>query len=464
MRFWELVVAGVCAFAVVWPALDGRRLWRGVMATLLVGAVLLQLVLEGYRWQMWGLYGLAGGMALGDLLAMQRRLESYRRIRRVVLGLVGGILVMAPPWALPVVELPPPTGPYQVATTSLEIRSEDRVEDYGPNPGEFRRVMVQVWYPGLVSEDDEPLSPWMADLEVVGPALAETLGAPGFFLDYTSYTPSHSYERAMPYQGQIPVILYSHGWRLFRNAAVHQMESLASHGFMVIAVDHTYGAVATVFPDGDVARLDAQALPDADEVDDETFEEAAVKLLETYSEDLRMVIRGLLEGRSGPFGSLAAIADLNRLGIYGHSLGGGAAVRTCLLESICRVVASLDGWVEPIVSSELSLELNVPSMFIRSDPWRELENDRVLRGLVERSNRRSYWIGVENTVHSDLTLAPALSPVGAWLGLRGAMPAAQVFAIVDRYLVSFFDRHLLEVGGRDLTEAPPPGVLYEFIP
>ena len=413
MRLWELLLAGVCVFAVVWPALDGRRFLRGVMTTLLVGTVLVQLLAEGYRWQMWGLYGLAVGMAVGDLLAAERRLESYRRIRRVVLGLVGVILVMAPPWALPVVELPPPTGPYQVATSSLEIRSEDRLEDYGPSPGDFRRVMVQVWYPGLVSDSAEPLSPWIADLEVVAPALSETLGIPGFFLDHTVYTPSYSYGQATPFQGRIPVILYSHGWRLFRNAAVHQMESLASHGFVVIAVDHTHGAVATVFPDGDVALLDPQALPDADEVDDEVFEDAAVKLLETYSEDLRMVIRSLEQGESGPFGSLAAIVDLDRLGIYGHSLGGGAAVRTCLVESVCRVVASLDGWVEPIVSSELSMELNVPSMFIRSDPWRELENDRVLRGLVERSNRRSYWIGVENTVHSDLTIAPALSPVGA---------------------------------------------------
>lgn len=457
-------MAGACALAIVWPALEGRRLWRGVMATLLIGAVLGQLVVEGYRWQMWGLYGLAAGMAIGDLVSVDRQLESYRRIRRVVLGLVGLILVVAPAWALPVVALPPPSGPYQVATSSFQIRSEDRLEDYGPNTGDFRRVMVQVWYPGVVSEGMEPLTPWIADLEVVGPALADTLGIPGFFLDYTRYTPSHSYQRAEPFQGRIPVVLYSHGWRLFRNAAVHQMESLASHGFVVIAVDHTHGAVATVFPDGTVAPLDPQALPDPEEVGDEVFEDAAIKLLETYSEDLRMVIGSLEEGEEGPFGSLGAIADLNRVGIYGHSLGGGAAVRTCLLETICQAVASLDGWVEPITSSELSSELKVPSMFIRSDPWRELENDQVLRGLVERSDRRSYWIGIENTSHSDLTIGPALSPVAGWFGLRGSMPAAQVFAIVDRYLVSFFERHLSGVGGRDLTEAPPPGVLYEFIP
>lgn len=417
MRLWEVLLMGACVIAILWPALEGRRLRKGVTAVLLLATVVIQFLVEGFRWQLWGLYAVALGMVLGDVLDSERGLESYRRIRRAILGLVGMIVVVAPVWALPVVELPPPSGPYQVATSSFEIRSPDRLEDYGPNPGDFRRVMAQVWYPGVVSDGAEPLSPWIRDLEVVGPALTETLGIPGFFLDYTRYTASHSYEHAVPYQGEIPVVIYSHGWRLFRNAAMHQMESLASHGYLVIAVDHPYGSVATVFPDSEVARLDPQALPDPDEVGDEAFEEAAVMLLETYSEDLRMVISSLEEGVSGPFGSLAGIADLDRLGIYGHSLGGGAAVRTCLVETICQVVASLDGWVAPITSSELSTELDVPSMFIRSDPWRELENDQVLRGLVERSNRRSYWIGIENTVHSDLTVAPALSPVGGWFGL-----------------------------------------------
>ncbi len=464
MRLWEWLLTGMCVLAVLWPVLEGRRLRRGLMAAALLTILATQYLMEGFRWQLWGLYGVNLGMVLGDVLARERQLLSYQRIRRAALGLVGMFLVVAPVWALPIVELPPPTGPYQVATTSLELASTDRLEDYGPSPGDFRRVMVQVWYPGKVPEGAEPLSPWIGDLEVVGPALAETLGIPSFFLDHTRYTASHSYGQAGLYRGKIPVVIYSHGWRLFRNAAVHQMESLASHGYLVIAVDHTYGSVATVFPNGDVARLDPVALPDSDEVEDKVFEEAAVQVLETYSDDLRQVIRGLEEGADGPFGALAAIADLDRLGIYGHSLGGGAAVRTCLVESVCRVVAALDGWVEPITALELSGELGVPSMFIRSDPWRELENDQVLRGLVERSNRRTYWIGIQNTIHSDLTIAPALSPLGSRLGLRGAMPAAQVFAIVDHYLVSFFDRHLLGVGGRDLTETPPAGVLFELIP
>ena len=110
------------------------------------------------------------------------------------------------------------------------------------------------------------------------------------------------------------------------------------------------------------------------------------------------------------------------------------------------MVAALDGWVEPIDAAELSRELDVPSMFIRSDPWRELENDQVLRGLVERSNRRTYWIGIENIVHSDFTVGPAVSPLAAGSAYGGRCPPLRSLPSWTATWWGFFDRHLLGWG------------------
>ena len=89
MRLWEWLLTGVCLVAVLWPALEGRRLRRGVMASVLLLTLVVQFLAEGFRWQLWGLYGVAVGMALGDVLTGERQLVSYQRIRRVALGLVG---------------------------------------------------------------------------------------------------------------------------------------------------------------------------------------------------------------------------------------------------------------------------------------------------------------------------------------------------------------------------------------
>src|SRR5690606_41234954 len=71
-----LVIA--CAVGVVWPALFGVRTRRGVMAAVLVGLVVLQWQVEGYRWPVFLLYVVAVGMAVGDVVAVERELPGAR--------------------------------------------------------------------------------------------------------------------------------------------------------------------------------------------------------------------------------------------------------------------------------------------------------------------------------------------------------------------------------------------------
>ena len=108
-----------------------------------------------------------------------------------------------------------------------------------------------------------------------GPALARYLGFPGFALDHVADVPSHSYPGLTPLEGRLPVVIYSHGWSGFRTVVIDQLESLASHGYLVLAADHTYGAIATRFPDdGSVVPLDERARPDEETTDPEDYQVA----------------------------------------------------------------------------------------------------------------------------------------------------------------------------------------------
>ncbi|WP_212982567.1 alpha/beta hydrolase [Paenibacillus cineris] len=49
-----------------------------------------------------------------------------------------------------------------------------------------------------------------------------------------------------------PLIILSHGMGPGMVLHASQAEELASHGYVVAAIDHTYSTLATVFPDGRV--------------------------------------------------------------------------------------------------------------------------------------------------------------------------------------------------------------------
>jgi predicted dienelactone hydrolase len=331
VRTWESIQIGVVATAILLPVLLGSRLKRGRMAVPLLVAMVAQLVIEGYRWQLLPLELTTLGLAGADVLRDERRVRGLQRFRRGVLGPVGVAALLLLPLALPIPQMPIPSGPFPVGTQTFEVVDPDRLEAYGlaepeegeerPEPSQRRRFMVQVWYPAADVEGLEPLV-WNPDFDVVGPAMANRLGFPGFFLSHVSDVPSSSYDSPEPISGRLPIVIYSHGWTGFRSIALNQMETLASRGFIVIAPDHAYGAVASVFPNGRVIEYDPRALPDEEEVGAEAYRSASEQVVATFAEDIVAILNGLDAGGDGPFARMAPEPDLDRIGIFGHSTGG----------------------------------------------------------------------------------------------------------------------------------------------
>ena len=462
MRQYELVLLFVVVFAVAWPAVFGVRPRRGIVTGLLLIATVLQIQIEGFRWQMVPLYAVAMGLAGGDLLFIDRSLRLTRRLARGLFGLAGVGLAAALAVILPVPELPVPPGPETIGTVTVELVDVEREEIYGETPGGPRRFMAQVWYPAQPSDGIEPL-PWSEDWDVVAPAMSRRLGVPSWFLDYLKYTVSNGYPSIPIADGTFPVVIYSHGWTGFRTIAINQIETLVSNGYMVIAIDHTYGAVATRLTNGEVIEHDPAALPDEEVVGEEAYAEASAKLVSTFAADIVTVLNTLEQGEAGAFGAVAASADLTRIGVYGHSTGGGAAIQVCLEDPRCAAVLGLDPWVEPLSDRVIKLTATRPALFMRSDEWRGNENDNLLRGIAGRSETVTYWLGVDGAEHNDFVAAPLLSPIGAQLGLKGPIPTGRILPIIDNYLLGFFDVFLLGTGSAALDNVSFEEVSVEVI-
>ena len=464
MRDLEVVLVVVTAIAVLRPL---TPLTRSRVLTLLIAAIpasvaVVQAVVEGGRWQLiplWVVTGAVIALALRDAALAPRPgtpdpeppVVPPRRVSPIILGIaVVGSAGLA--WALPIVHLPPPGGPFSVGTTTLTLVDEDREERYGADPGGPRILPLQVWYPTsdrLVEARD----PWLLEREGVMSVAARDVGLPGFALNHLSLVTSHAIRDAPPISsGDLPVVLYAHGWRGARELHATQLESLASHGYLVIAADHTYGAMATHLPDGTIAEVDETALPNG--VPQEEYEAAADLLVDTFASDLTSILDAVFE--EGLLGDLVALDRLegHPVGLIGHSTGGGAAILACNRDPRCGAVVGYDPWVEPVPDTVVGGDLEVPLLSLRSDEWVGNGNDVRLRRLHAGSTAPEGRVAVEGINHQDLTLLPLLSPLSDVLGLSGPLADEASLDVLDRWTVRFLDHHLRGIGTDPLMVPP----------
>ena len=130
----------------------------------------------------------------------------------------------------------------------------------------------------------------MARADIFAPAIATYIHMPSFFLDHLALVkmPAYKDSKIAPTKDGYPVILFSHGWNGFNGQNTGQAIQLASHGYVVVGVQHTYGAVITVFADGTIAPNNPSALPNG--VPDDEYEAAAHKLVQQWAGDLAYAV------------------------------------------------------------------------------------------------------------------------------------------------------------------------------
>lgn len=413
------------------------------------GLILLMIGAHWYlelpRWQMTPLYCLSGLLILVSVhqwvLPSKEAGVDFpvllRWISLLVLVIGSGLV-----WVFPVPSLPKPSGNYKVGTTSFLWVDTTRKESYGNNPLALRKLMIQVWYPANPHPKMET-APYMENMLIAESVLADQFGFPKWVLSHLDQAKTNSYQNAPISQAKTtyPVILFSHGWTGLRNQNTFQMEELASHGYIVIAPDHPYGAAAVIYPDGEVILNDPSALPTG--VSDEEYDQAARILGENWVKDLRFVLDQAEKLNDGNIQSIfKGKMDLSRVGILGHSTGGGAAMETCWLDSRCKAGLTMDAWLIPYSRSMLKEKINVPFLLLQSEKWNRTRNRALLDELVDGKTLDWQIVMIQNTDHYDFTDLALFSPLEPLIGLRGTIPAGRGLKIINSLTVAFFDQQL----------------------
>ncbi|MBT3669046.1 MAG: hypothetical protein HON98_12680 [Chloroflexi bacterium] len=446
MRFLEwMVLGGIIIFGtqlifnIEYLSKNVKKGGAGILLLVTVG----QIAIEGYRWQIMPLYILSLLFFIISYFPKVNGLPlKFQKVLFVLLLFVNTLSIIL----LPLPNLPIPTGEFQVGTKEYYLKDLERKEIFGASANMNRELMAQVWYPIDEPTQEYPVR-WMKDMPYFAPEIGNRFGLPGFMLDHLIYVKSNSYshENVSDENSEYPVILFSHGWAGFKEQNIYQVEELASHGFIVIGVNHTYGAMMTVFPDGRYFARNRDALPEG--VSEEEYTIASNKLVRQWADDLGFVLKEFDQINTDPSDIFFQKMELDQVGVMGHSTGGGASTEFCFENKRCKAFLGMDPWLEPVSREKLSFGHSEPMLLMFSDAWASVPenegNKPFVQILTDSSKGWTAEMVISDTMHFDFSITPVISPLTEMLGFKGSLDGDRTLEIINDYSVGFFNQFLL---------------------
>ena len=233
-------------------------------------------------------------------------------------------------------------------------------------------------------------------------------------------------------QRALPLVVLSPGFTNSRSTLTTLAEDLASHGYVVAGIDHTYESFATTFPDGRVTTCLARQAPRRGN----GFWE---KVVAGRAADVCFVLNELTGAL--PAWPGAGLIDPSRMAMAGHSVGGAAATSAMLADSRIRAGIDMDGTIPtPIPDRGLSrpfLFLGKQSNYTPGSGGAVTTWERDWKLLTGWKR----WLVVAGAVHASFTdLGLLADQIGIDIG--AALPGARSLDITRAYVRAFFDEHL----------------------
>ena len=440
-------------------SLFSRRPSRFVLATLVVLDIAIlsaHSLFEGPHWQLVPAY-------LAVILFTAIVAVPSALLRRVA---AGGMLLLAlvscvASAVMPMFRLPKPTGPYLVGTRIIHLVDSQRQENVSGSP-KSRELMIQVWYPAAPS--GQPYASYRTRAETT------------LLSSYQSVLATHSRSNApVATSGSaFPIILFNPAWTGRRTQNTFLVEDLASHGYVVVGIDHTGNSSPIAFPDGHVETTTYVPQLDFATNSLEEIEAEGEREANRQTADDIFVLNQLEQMNADSASPFYRRLDTNRVGALGHSFGGSVAAQASLDDSRIRSALDLDGSLWGQVQRE---GLPKPFMMITEDgatyPEELLKQSNELRidAALDKSDAAmirmygGYHITLHGSTHTSFTDHNLLSPLKSLSGI-GTIPADREYAILRDYALAFFDKTLRSQDPPLLkqTGSPVPEVNVVIIP
>lgn len=400
-------------------------LWLGVFGAFVL-LILASVIQWSFRWYLLGgLLLIWAVMGAWHLLRPRPTSRPFSPVRTVfstigVLFLV--LLAVTPALIFPQLTLPKPTGPYTVTTASFTYTDANRVETF-TNTGAKRNVNVKFWFPQDAA-------------------------------------------------GRYPLVIFSHGTGGIKSSNTSTFVDLASNGYVVCSIDHPYHSLFTLGDDGNLVRIDPGYWQEYMDVVNHTVDAATryqltQKWLALRTADMNFVIDTILaQVKADNAAAVYRLIDSTKIGLMGHSIGGGESAQVARERRDISAVINLDGDLHgEYVAFKAGQEvLNdqpypVPLLNIYADDMKQALNtipnaaDVVAAEHARAAAPAGYDVYLPGTNHFSVTDLPLVSPFMVSL-MTSVVPGAaggatDPYATIEKMngiILQFFNVYLKGAG------------------
>ncbi|KAK6331404.1 hypothetical protein TWF730_004485 [Orbilia blumenaviensis] len=280
--------------------------------------------------------------------------------------------------------LPELSGPHCVGKTiPLVLTDHARNDVFYTNSTTARQILLHVYYPTArlspACPGDNYATPGFADW--ISNFLGGNVPA-SYFRKFKTHSIIGAPLKHTEKDNQLPpLLLFSHGLKVPAKLNQAIVEDVASHGYVVILVEHPWDSDYAEFPDGRVIKASPRLgtlLPGTPVITQD---------VDVRTADILFTLESVKRGKVKVSGcSLASLAD--RVGMFGHSLGGQLSLVAMLQTPKIIAGSNMDGWFSnganaTNLTDPSDADARRPFFNLRADPANIPEELRWAGGGVE---------------------------------------------------------------------------------
>ncbi|MFJ7950237.1 alpha/beta hydrolase family protein [Lysinibacillus sp. NPDC096418] len=399
-----------------------KKMKNWIRIALFLAFVILTLssvIVWSFRWGMLAILlfilAVKGTVSLARNKTSTKKYKTSKIVWKTIIMISVFVIAIAPAIVFPQHKSPKVTGKYEVSTATYTYIDKKRIEEF-TDKGDNRFVNVGFWYPKKADEKH-------------------------------------------------PLLVFSHGAYGIKASNTSTYKELASHGYVVVSIDHPYHSFYTASEDGTKALINSDTYLEFSNSNKKgIYTKGEVygliqKWMKLRRDDINFVIDTVVEKAKRDDSTVYQHINTEEIGVFGHSMGGAASVWVGKERNDIDAVVNIDApfFSELVYNSEMNdfvardEDFTIPLLNIYSDDvWEQLESNStyVANKLNNEHFKDAYTTHFKGAKHLSLTDLPLFSPILANILQGGKADIDQYYCIEkeNELILEFFDYTLKDKG------------------